>query len=422
MGIFGGISTDQRLLAPTMPLSETKIKNARYGQGKTKLFDGAGLYLELVKSGSKLWRYKYRFNGKEKRIALGKWPVVTLKAARDKHLEARRLLDQGIDPSEAKKLAQQAAVAASEGSFAAIATEWLAKQANKWSQSTYNKTQSRLQTYIYPWLGDKPITDITAPDVLMCLRRIEERGIIETAHRVKAACGAVFRYAVATGRADRDPTQDLKGALTPRKVEHLATITDEKEIGGLLRAIDGYQGHIITRWALQLAPYVFTRPGELRQAEWSEIDFDAALWRIPAEKMKMGRMHLVPLADQALTILREVQPLTGKSRYVFHSVRTNRRPMSDNTITGALRRLGYPSGTMTGHGFRAMASTRLHEMGWNTDIIERQLAHKDPNEIRASYNHAEYLDDRRKMMQAWADYLDGLKAGGEVVAIGQKTA
>ncbi len=403
-----------------MALTATQIRNAKYGQGKAKLFDGGGLYLELVKTGSKLWRYKYRYQGKEKRLALGQYPEVTLHDAREKHLQARKLLSQGIDPSEAKKMAHRAGIDAQTGSFEAVASEWLAKQANKWTATTHDKTLSRLQTYIFPWLGKKPINEITAPDLLGCLRRIEERGIIETAHRVKAACGQVFRYAVATGRTDRDPSQDLKGALTPRKIEHLATITDEKEIGGLLRAMESYSGHIITRWALQLAPYVFVRPGELRQAEWSEIDFDAALWRIPADKMKMGRIHLVPLSNQALAILEEAKPLTGKSRYVFHSVRTNTRPMSENTVTGALRRLGYPSGTMTGHGFRAMASTRLHEMGWRTDIIERQLAHAEQNEVKAAYNHAEYLDDRRTMMQSWADYLDNLKSGGEVIPIGRK--
>lgn len=400
-----------------MSLTITQIRNAKYGQGKHKMFDGGGLYLELAKSGSKLWRYKYRYLGKEKRLALGRFPETSLKQAREKHLQARKLLDQGIDPGVAKKMANKVALAAS---FAIVANEWLCKQANKWSQSTHDKTLSRLEKYIYPWLGNKPITDITAPDLLVCLRRIEQGGIIETAHRVRTACGQVFRYAIATGRADRDPTADLKGALTPRKVEHLATITDEKQIGGLLRAIETYQGQIITRWALQLAPYLFVRPGELRKAEWSEIDFEAALWRIPANKMKMRRIHLVPLSRQAISILKDTELLTGRSQYVFHSVRTNRRPMSENTVTGALRRLGYPSGTMTGHGFRAMASTRLHEMGWNTDIIERQLAHKDPNEIRAAYNHAEHLPERKRMMQAWADYLDGLKAGGEVVAIGAK--
>lgn len=369
-----------------MSLTVTQIRNAKRGNGKVKLFDGGGLYIELASSGSKLWRYKYRYHGKAKLLALGRFPEVSLQEARQKHAQARKLLHDGIDPVEAKRASKAAIRAATEGTFAAIAEDWLTRQANTWSQSTHDKTRSRLQTYILPWLGQKPITEITAPDLLACLRRIEQRGIVETAHRVRAACGAVFRFAIATGQAERDPTADLKGALTPRKVEHLATITDEKQIGGLLRALDGYQGHIVTRWALQLAPLLFVRPGELRKAEWTEFDQDAGLWRIPASKIKMKREHIVPLSSQAIDILQEIHALTGSGRYVFPSVRTNTRPMSENTITGALRRLGYPSGSMTGHGFRAMASTRLHEMGWKTDIIERQLAHKDMNEIRAAYN------------------------------------
>jgi len=272
----------------------------------------------------------------------------------------------------------------------------------------------RFELYIFPWLGSRPISDITPPELLAVLRRVESKGILETAHRAQQNCSQVFRYAIATGRAERDSTADLRGALAPAKHGRMATITEPKKIGELLRAIDGYEGTPVAKCALRLAPLVFVRPGELRHAEWEEINFDNAEWRIPAEKMKMKDPHIVPLAMQAVEILYEIRPLTGQGRYVFPSIRTNSRPMSDNTILSALRRMGYPKDEMSGHGFRAMASTILHEQGWPSDIIERQLAHAERNSIKAAYNHAQHLPERQKMMQAWADYLDTLKNKGQV--------
>ncbi|GAB2577058.1 hypothetical protein GCM10027066_19660 [Dyella jejuensis] len=274
------------------------------------------------------------------------------------------------------------------------------------------KAQWTLDDLVNPWIGSRPISEIDAPEMLRLLRRIEDRGAHETAHRTKQRCGQIFRYAIATGRAKHDPTADLRGALTPVKVTHRAAITDPAKIGELLHAIDGYTGSFVVRTAMKLAPLVFLRPGELRQAEWTEFDLDAAQWRIPAEKMKMRGEHIVPLPAQAVAILRELHPLTGRGQYVFPGERSRARPMSDGTINAALRRMGFDKNTMTGHGFRAMASTRLNEMGWTPDVIERQLAHTEKNKVRAAYNRAQYLDERKRMTQAWADYLDGLRQGG----------
>lgn len=279
---------------------------------------------------------------------------------------------------------------------------------------------TRLTNYVYPWLGDEPVSKITAVDLLAALRRIEEKGALETAHKVRQYCGQVFRYAIATGRATRDVSQDLKGALTPVNTQHYASITEPRKIGELLRAIDGYKGQPVTRYALRLAPLVFLRPGELRRAAWEDIDLDSAEWRIPAEKMKMDRPHIVPLSAQALEVLREIEPLTVNGPYVFPSIRTKQRPMSENTLNAALRGMGYARDDMTAHGFRSMASTRLNEMGWNRDAIERQLAHVESSQVRAAYNYAEHLDERKKMMQAWADYLDGLKSNADVTPIRSK--
>lgn len=286
-----------------------------------------------------------------------------------------------------------------------------------WKPDHAVKIIRRLEQNIFPWLGKNPISTITAPELLSVLRRIEDRGVIETAHRVKQILGQVFRYAIVTGRAERDPSADLKGALTPYRSKHMATITDPKEVGAILRAIDGYEGYFVTRCALQLAPLVFVRPGELRQAEWKDIDLENAEWKIPAEKMKMNKVHIVPLSTQAVKILMEVQPLTGMGKYVFPSIRSSQRPMSNNTVLAALRRMGYPKDEMSGHGFRAMASTLLHENSWPSHIIELQLAHVETNSVKAAYNHALYLDDRKKMMQWWSDYLDSLKASALAAAI-----
>jgi integrase len=275
----------------------------------------------------------------------------------------------------------------------------------------------RLERDVLPWLGTWPIDEITAPGVLAVLRRVESRGALETAHRINQICSQVFRYGIATGRAHRDPSADLRGALPPALEKHHAALTKPADVAGLLRAIGGYQGSFVVRCALRLAPLVFVRPGELRKVEWTEVDLEEATWRIPAAKMKMRTEHLVPLARQSVEILRELHPLTGSARYIFPGARTNSRPMSENAITAALRRMGYGREEMTGHGFRTLASTLLNEMGWSADAIERQLAHGERDEIRGAYNRAEYLVERRRMMQAWSDYLDGLAAGGKVVPI-----
>ncbi|VVS92226.1 tyrosine-type recombinase/integrase [Desulfoluna spongiiphila] len=393
-----------------MPLTDTAIRNAQPKDKPYKMTDEKGLYL-LVKTKGKYFRYDYRYGGKRKTMALGVYPEVKLKAAREKRDQARKLLDNGIDPMAHAKTAKALAAETAANSFEAVAFEWFAKYKNTWVEGHSRTIIRRLEMNVFPWIGAQGIETITAPDVLAVLRRIEERGALETAHRVKQVCGQVFRYAIATGRADRDPSADLKGALPPTKPTRMPTITDPSKISELLRAMDGYQGHFVTRCALRLAPLVFVRPGELRHAEWHEINFEKAEWRIPAEKMKMRSPHMVPLSDQAITILKEVEPLTGEGKYVFPSLRSKDRPMSDNTILAALRRLGYSNDEMSGHGFRAMASTLLHEQGWPSDIIERQLAHAESNSVKAAYNHAQHLPERRKMMQAWADYLDTLRSG-----------
>ncbi|MDB5969058.1 MAG: integrase [Hydrocarboniphaga sp.] len=390
-----------------MPLTATAIRNVKPAAKAQRLFDGGGLYLEVAPNGGKWWRLKYRFGGKEKRISFGVFPDVSLSDAREKRDEARKLLGKGIDPGESRK-ALKAAVEKASDSFEVIAREWFAKHKPNWVESHSSKVEARLERDLFPWLGMRPIASITAPDVLATLRRIEFRGALDTAHRAKQDCGAVFRYAVATGRAERDPTGDLRGALPPAKGGHFATITDPKAIGELLRATGTYSGGFVTGCALRLAPLVFVRPGELRNAEWSEVDSEKAEWRIPGEKMKMRVPHIVPLSEQALAVLADLRPLTGEGRYLFPSVRTGSRPMSENTVLAALRRLGYSTEQMTGHGFRAMASTLLNEQGWNKDAIERQLAHSERNRVRASYNYAEHLPERRRMMQAWADHLDAL--------------
>ncbi len=298
-----------------------------------------------------------------------------------------------------------------------MAREWYAKFSPTWTKEHAARILQRLTLNVFPWIGARPVGGITAPELLAVLRRIEASGRLETAHRAHQNCGQVFRYAVATGRAERDPSGDLRGALPPASKSHYAAVTEPKAIAGLLRAIDGYTGSFVTTRALRLAPLVFVRPGELRRAEWAEIDLDAAEWRIPAAKMKMRAPHVVPLADQALAILRELHPLTGRGRYVFPGARSAERPMSENAVNAALRYMGYDSDVMTGHGFRALASTTLHEQGWPSDIIERQLAHAERNKIKAAYNRAEHLPERRRMMQAWADYLGGLKAGADVVPL-----
>ena len=399
-----------------MPLTDTAIRNAVLQNKQYKLTDGKGMYL-LVNKAGKYFRLDYRFAGKRKTLALGVYPDVKLAEAREKRDDARKMIANSIDPGQARKVRKSIQIEQTENSFEAIAREWHGKYSSNWADSHAKKIIRRLELYIFPWLGTRPIAEITPPELLSVLRRIESRGILETAHRTQQNCGQVFRYAIATGRAERDPSADLRGALAPVKHGHMATITNPKKIGELLRAMDGYEGTLVAKCALKLAPLVFVRPGELRHAEWTEIDLDNAEWRISAEKMKMKDPHIVPLSTQALEILNEIQPITRKGRYVFPSIRTNSRPMSENTILAALRRMGYAKEEMTGHGFRAMASTVLHEQGWPSDIIERQLAHAERNSIKAAYNHAQHLPERRKMMQAWADYLDVLRIGGKVIPL-----
>jgi len=403
--------------------SNATIKAIKPGDTRKRLSDGAGLYLLLfVKGGSHGWRLDYSIAGKRKTLSLGTYPLTGLGDARKRADEARRLARQGVDPSEdrqAKRLEiatqrQLAALAeagiAPPGSFEAVAREWFGKNSPTWAESHADKIIRRLERDVFPWIGSRQIRDIQPTDILAVLRRVEQRGALETTHRVQQNCGQVFRYAVATGRADSDPSRDLRGALPAWKPEHYPTITDPREVGQLLRDIDSHQGTLITKVALKLAPMLFVRPGELRRAEWSEINLDAGEWRIPAAKMKGRTMHIVPLAKQAIALLRDLQPLTGTRRWVFPGNRTNGEPMSENTVNAALRRLGYDRTMLTAHGFRSMASTMLHERGWPSDVIERQLSHAERNAVKAAYNHAEHLPKRREMMQAWADYLDGLRA------------
>ena len=392
-----------------MALTDLAVRKASPQTKPFKLADEKGLYLLVTQTG-KYWRYDYRFGGRRKTLALGVYDAVGLKDARDKRDAARKLLTHRVDPSQHRKVQNLATIHGQANSFEAVAREWFAKHTPTWSASHADKIIRRLDRDVFPWLGDRPIAEIKAPELLIVPRRVEGRGAIETAHRAMQNCGQVFRYAVATGRADRDPTGDLRGALPPAQPTHHASVTDPKGIAELLRTIDGYSGSFVTRNALLIAPLVFVRPGELRKAEWKEFNLAAAEWRIPAARMKMGEQHIVPLSTQAVAILTELRPLTGAGRYVFPGARSASRPMSENTVNAALRRLGYASDQMTGHGFRSMASTLLNEQGWNRDAIERQLAHAERDSIRAAYNYAEHLPERRRMMQAWADYLDRLKA------------
>lgn len=394
-----------------MALSQMAIRNAKPREKKYKLFDGGGMYLLIEPDGKQYWRLDYRHGGKRRTLALGVYPEVSLKQARDKRAEAKAQLEEGHDPVHLRKIAKLIRSETSANTFRAVAGELILKMQREGRAAiTINKTQWMLE-FAYPYIGDRPISEISAAEVLTALRSVEARGRYDTARRLRSKCGQVFRLAIATGRAERDPTQDLRGALTSPKVKHHAAITDPKEIGGLLRTIDGYTGHTTTRLALQLLPLVFVRPGELRHAAWDEFNLENSVWEIPAEKMKMRRPHRVPLAKQALAVIEELRPLTGKGPYLFPSITNFHKSMSENTLTGALRRLGYSGDQMTAHGFRAMAATRLNEMGnWSVDAIERQLAHQESNEVRRAYTHAaEYWDERVKMMQVWADYLDKLR-------------
>lgn len=407
-------------------LSDTQIRSAKPAERPVRLYDERGLYLEITTNGGRWWRFKYRYAGKEKLLSMGTYPDTGLKAARERRDRARALLEEGVDPGEARRAERASRSEAVVNGFEAVAREWHATiHLAQVSAGHAARTLIRLEQDVFPWLGALPIGEIKAPQLLQAMRRIESRGAIETAHRALQACGQVFRYAIATGRAERDPTPDLRGALKPVLVQHMAAITDPKRVGDLLRAIESYKGMPITRAALQLAPLVFVRPGELRKAEWAEFDLAAAQWRIPAARMKRtkqeklsGTAHGVPLSRQAVAILRELHPLTGHGRYLFPSPRTGERPMSDNGVLSALRRMGFPSDEMTGHGFRAMARTLLAErLNVDEAVIEAQLAHAVKDSLGRAYNRTEFLEQRRKMLQTWADYLDKLRTGAEIVPI-----
>lgn len=408
----------------TEPLTDKAIKNAKPIDKPRRLFDGGGLHLLINPDGSKCWRLKYLLHGKEKRIGLGVYPAVSLAEARAKAAKERRKLKEGNDPATERKAKKEAKRNEAANTFEVIAREWHAKVAANQAESTSQKRLRFLEVDVFPFIGSRPIADLAAPDLLAVIHRIESRGAMDIARRVHNICGRIFRYAVGKGLATRDPSRDieLKDILPPEDVKHHASVTEPKAAAELLRAIDGFTGSFTTRCALRLAPLVFVRPGELRHAEWSEFDFEKSEWRIPAGKMKMKEQHIVPLATQAVAILREIQAVTGEGRYVFPGERTRKRPMSENTINGALRRLGYTKDEMTGHGFRSMASTLLHELGFPHAVIEAQLAHGERNKVSAAYNYAKYLPERKEMMRFWADYLGSLAAGGKVIAFKKSAA
>ncbi|MFT3791761.1 MAG: integrase arm-type DNA-binding domain-containing protein [Rudaea sp.] len=397
-------------------LTPSAVQNAKSRAKPYKLADERGMYLLVRPDGARWWRLDYRRPGIGKRntLSLGTFPDVSLKRAREKRDQARALLADGIDPGDKRK----AEALANADTFEAVAREWFAKFSTKWVRSHADKVLARLENDVFPWLGGKPIAKIIALDFLGVLKRIEARGAIETARRASQNCGQVMRYAVATGRAPLDPTPSLRGSLTPWKPEHYASITDPKKYAELLRAIDGFTGTLPVRCALRLLPLVFTRPGELCAAEWAEFDLDEAVWNIPAERMKLRLPHVVPLAPQAVAILRELHPLTGRGRYVFPGARSSKKPLSDMALNAGLRRLGFDKNTFTAHGFRAAARTILDEvLNYPIDHIEHQLAHAVKDANGRAYNRTAHLPARRKMMQAWADYLDGLRAGADVVPV-----
>jgi integrase len=376
-------------------LTELRVKAAKPAEKPYKLFDERGLFMLVTPARGRLWRFRYKRGGVEKLLTLGQYPDVSLKRAREKRDDARRLLSDGVDPT----LKRRAEEASATNTFKAVADEWLLTKKNALTPATWARDYRQVHKWVTPYLGSKPISSIEAPDLLEVLKRIEAKGVVDTAHRTREVCGRVFRYAIATGRAKHDIAADLIGALAPRTTQHHAAITDPKKVGELLRAIDGYDGQPTTAAALKLAPYVFVRPTELRAAEWSEMMLDgpAPEWRIPAERMKMREAHIVPLARQAVEILRAIQPVTERQRYVFPAIGGGGRPLSANTLNGAIRRLGYSGDEMTGHGLRSMASTLLNEQGVHPDLIELQLAHAERNTVRAAYNRAQRLAERREI-------------------------
>lgn len=394
-----------------MPLTDTALRNARPRERPYKLSDGRGLCLLVQPNGSKWWRFRYSWQGAERMLSLGTYPDTPLYEARNRREAARRSIDQGVDPG-----AERGRREAKDNTFRSIAEHFLSQlekqvRANKRSDRTLRKARWALETYVYPDLGRRPIEAITPKDLLVTLKKIEGLGLLETARRTKQRCGQVFRHAIGLGHASRDITTDLRGLLEAPTVAHHASLTDPAAVGALLRAIDGYTGREVTRLALKLAPLVFVRPGELRHAQWDDVDLENAQWRIAAQRMKKKIQHIVPLSRQALEILRQLKNVTGIGSLLFPGQTDQARPMSENTINLALRSLGYSSSDMTGHGFRSMASTLLNEQGWPPDAIERQLSHTEDDEVRGAYNYARHLSIRRRMMQVWADYLDELRAG-----------
>jgi integrase len=402
-----------------MPLTDTQIRNARYnpdGMGN-RLTDGGRMYLQLDKSGAKYWRMNYRFAGKDKTLALGVYPEVSLSAARKRRDEAREKIAAGVDPSTAKKADKRAARLAAINTFDAVALAWMDERRPYVEPAQYDKTLARFKNDALPWLGKRPIAEIEAPEILDVLKRVDSRGARFTAHRLRGEISRVFRYGIKEGLCKSDPARDLLGAIPPAQTEHFASITEPAKVGEMLRAFDGFTGTFPVLCALKLAPLLFVRPGELRQAEWTEIDLDKGEWRYHVNKTKTE--HLVPLATQAVAVLRELHALTGSGRYVFPGARDRKRPMSEAAVNAALRRLGYDTRTeITGHGFRAMARTILHEeLEQKPEVIEHQLAHAVPDNLGGAYNRTRFIKERRAMMQIWADYLDQLKAGAKVIPI-----
>jgi integrase len=408
-------STDQddTLMAT---LFATTVANAKPRERDYKLSDGGGLYLLVRPNGTKLWRLNYRYLEKHRTLAFGAWPEVTLADARERREEARRLLAAGTDPSHQRKVDAARARVEENDTFKVVALEWLAKNEREGiAEITLSKMRSLLDK-AYPRIGNRPVAKVTAQEVLACLRAVEATGRHESARRMRSVLSRVFRYAIATTRAERDPASDLRRALTLPKAKHLAAITTEDRAGDLMRAIEGYSGHAITLYPLKLSAPLFVRPGELRQAESAELDFDRSIWNIPAEKMKMRRPHRVPLSSQVLELFESLWDLTGGGRYCFPSFRTSKRPMSENTVNAALRALGFGQEEMTAHGFRAMAATLLNECGrFNSDAIERQLAHMENNGVRRAYSRGEYWNERVTLMQFWSDKIDRLRDGGKVL-------
>lgn len=396
-----------------MPLTDVAIRNAKAKAKPYKLADGGGLYVLVNPDGSKYWRLKYRYGGKEKLLALGVYPQVRVSEAREYRDEAKRVLKSNRDPSLVRKEQKRAAEISSANTFEAVAREWVEQQAHRWIAAHTKRVLDSLVDNAFPVLGFRPINEIGAPELLSALRKIESRGALETAHRVLQRCNAIFRYAISTGRCERNPAVDLRGALKAPKRANYAALS-ATDLPDFLNKLEVYDGHLQTKVALKLLVLTFVRSGELRAAEWSEFDLERAEWRIPAERMKMRTPHIVPLSRQALNLLEQLKPLTGHGRFLFPNQSKPQACMSENTMLYALYRMGYHSRT-TGHGFRATASTVLNEQGWKADAIERQLAHAERNKVRAAYHRSEYLEERRKMMQHWADYLEAIQTGAQVL-------